>query len=114
MAAGLPWGILGVSFGYTIASFSFFYYTLVVAFRVIGLTLAEFHRVLIRPFGATLAMVGIVVVTAPLLGRFSSVERLSLSVGVGIVAYAAISMIVNRSQLVELKSIWQSLRSAPG
>lgn len=114
MAAGLPWGILGVATGYTIASFSFFYYTLVAAFRIIGLSLADFHRVLIRPFGATIAMVGIVLIAVPLLPRFERVERLILSVALGIVAYAAISMVINRRQLVELKSILQSLRTKQG
>jgi uncharacterized membrane protein len=59
-------------------------------------------------------MVAIVLITAPLLHRFDAVERLILSVAIGIVAYAAISMVINRRQLVELKSILQSLRTKQG
>lgn len=111
MAAGLPWGILGVAVGYAIASFSFFYYTLLAAFRVINLPLADFHRVIIRPFCATLAMIGVLTVSVPLLQELAASYRLPLCIGVGVATYVAVSLAINRVQILELMSILRSLRS---
>lgn len=110
MAAGLPWGILGVAVGYAIASFSFFYYTAVTSFRVIALELADFHRSLVRPLGATLAMVGVLVTAVASTQALAAVYRLSLGVILGVVSYIVFSLVMNRAQLAELLSIVRLLR----
>lgn len=111
MAAGLPWGILGVAVGYTVASFSFFYYSLATAFRLIDLPLADFHRILIRPLGATVVMIGIVAIGVHFLQAFAPAHRLLLCISIGVVTYMVISLAVNRAQIDEVISIVHSLRS---
>src|SRR4029453_1131313 len=83
MASGLYWGILGVAIGYAIASFAFFYYSIVQAFRLVHLKIAELHVVIVRPLLATLAMVGVVATAVSLLQGFAPAYRLGLGVGLG-------------------------------
>lgn len=110
MAAGLPWGILGVAVGYAVASFSFLYYTLVTAFRIIRLRLAEFHRVLMWPLIATLVMVGVLEGAITVMVSLEPAIRLSLGVAIGILTYGVANLVVNRAQLADVLSIVISLR----
>ncbi len=110
MAAGLPWGIFGVAVGYAIASFSLFYYTAVTAFRIIGLRLADFHRVLIWPLVATLLMVGLLEVAQASMQAWTPVVRLSVGIALGVLAYLAASLAFNRKQLADVLAIVRSLR----
>jgi len=110
MAAGLPWGILGVAIGYAAASFSFFYYSLATALRLIHVTLADFHEGLVRPLGATIAMVGVVVLANILMQGTEPSHRLAIGVSLGVVVYGAASFVVNRAQIAELIAIAHALR----
>jgi PST family polysaccharide transporter len=111
MVAGLPWGILGVAVGYAVANFSFFYYSVTTAFRLVHLPLADFHRVMIRPLGATLAMIGVLEIAVPSLPTMAPTYRLPLCVSLGVVIYAAVSFAINRAQIAEVLSIARSLRA---
>lgn len=111
MAAGLPWGIFGVAVGYALASFSLFYYTALTAFGVIGLRLAEFHRALARPLLATFAMVGLLAMAIASMASLAPAVRLSLGIVLGVLTYGAVSLAVNRHQLIE---VWQIVRSLLG
>jgi len=111
MAGGLPWGILGVAIGYAAASFSFFYYSVATAFQLIELTLAEFHEALVRPLGATLAMVGVVVLANIAMPDVEANYRLAICVSLGIVAYSVASLVVNRAQIAEMIALLRTLRT---
>jgi len=110
MASGLYWGILGVATGYAIASFAFFYYSIVQAFRLIHLKIAELHEVIVRPLLATLAMVGVVATAVSLLQGLAPAYRLGSAVGIGILAYLAFSLAINRRQLADILSTVRSAR----
>jgi O-antigen/teichoic acid export membrane protein len=110
LAAGLPWGIFGVAVGYAVASFSLFYYTTHTAFRFIDLTHMEFHRVLLKPLGAALAMVAALHGLAVIIGPLTPAGRLAVGVLAGTLIYLAVSALINRGQLLEIASILRSLR----
>jgi O-antigen/teichoic acid export membrane protein len=112
MAAGLHWGILGVAIGYGIASFSFFYYSIVQAFRLVGLKVAELHVAIARPLLATLAMVGVVAFAILALQSSQPAYRLGIAITIGVVAYAAFSLVLNRQQLADILTMLRSARRA--
>jgi PST family polysaccharide transporter len=109
-AVGLRWGIEGVAICYAIVSASLFYVSLTVAFRAAGLRLMDFHLHLMRPLAASLAMWAIVfVVQASLHGaQVPAAARLSALVALGALAYAGISWLINREQLMELVRVGRS------
>jgi O-antigen/teichoic acid export membrane protein len=99
---GLNWGIEGVAAGYAIATFSLFYVSLTVAFRLAGLRIADFHRAVARPLAASLCMlVAIVMLQGALIGLESTV-RLGLLIAFGIVVYGAASLVINRTQVRDI------------
>lgn len=110
MAAGLPWGIFGVAVGYAIASFSLFYYSALTAFRIIGLALAQFHRVLTWPLVATLMMVALLAVAQTAMQSLTPSARLTVGIVLGVLCYVAASLLFNRPQLAELLAVVRSLR----
>ncbi len=110
---GLRWGIDGVAVAYAIASSGAIFVSLAVAFRIVGLRMREFHRVLAGPMAATLIMYASVAGFLVFFGAGfeSALLRLAVSVPLGVVAYVVASLLVNRRQLLELVS---RLRSAVG
>lgn len=110
MAAGLHWGILGVAIGYSFASFSLFYYTAITAYRLIGLKLADFHAVIIRPGLAMLVMLAVLLVGGELVPAWPPALRLGAGVAIGALTYLLVSLAVNRAQIDELLGVLRSLR----
>lgn len=111
IAAGLPWGILGVATGYAAANVLLFYYTALTAFRVIDLRLQDFHRALARPLAATLAMVGALLLADAAVESMSPPHRFATGVLLGSGVYVVLSLLVNRVLLAEIFSIARSLRA---
>jgi O-antigen/teichoic acid export membrane protein len=114
IAAGLPWGILGVAWGYAAASVVLFYYTAVNAFGLIELQIRDFHAVLWRTLVATLAMVATVVAAVALLQSLRAPIRLGIAIATGIVAYAAFSIAVNRKQFRQVMDLLKLARQKEG
>lgn len=112
MAIGLPWGILGVAVGYAIATLSFFYYTLHVAFGLIDLDLRSFHRILVGPILATAGMIAILMGTGLFLDSWPVLARFSINILIGTCAYFVISFLVNRAQIDDIFATLKSLRRA--
>lgn len=102
MASGLPWGILGVAVGYALASAAVFYFAATQAFRLIRLPLTEFHQILRRPTMSALSMALIAMASVRVLSDFSPTLRLFLTIVIGVIAYAALSYVINRQQVLEL------------
>lgn len=100
--AGLPWGVTGVATGYAVGSFSLFYYSVKQAFRLVGLEVRSLWRVIPRPLIAATGMIGFVVGTNAMLSAAAPGVRLGCAVSVGLVAYVAMSALVNREQLADL------------
>ncbi len=102
---GLPWGIIGVALGFAAVSFLMLYVYLGIAFRAIHLSFSEFHAALARPLAASIMMAGIVwMVRAWFLAQTdaTALMRLIWCVIFGFVLYAAVSLVVNRTQLTQL------------
>ncbi len=110
IAAGLPWGILGVAIGYGVASCAMFYTVAMRAFSLIELKLREFHAAVYRPFLATIAMVVAVVASVQALSQLSPIYRLVITIVLGVGVYAAMSAAINRKQLLDLWNLVCSLR----
>lgn len=110
MAAGLPWGIFGVAIGYAIASFSLFYYTAVMSFRLVALRLSDFHAVVIRPAAAMVATVAAAWATVQIGSGWTPAQRLTAGIAAGTGAYLLASLAINRAQVMDLLGILRSLR----
>jgi PST family polysaccharide transporter len=111
MAGGLPWGIVGVAYGYAMASFTLFFYVTIQALKLIDLKLPDFVRLTFRPMLATLGMVALVELVVVLTSAFQPAVRLAIGVCTGIVAYIALSLAVNRRQLIELWELAAAARA---
>jgi O-antigen/teichoic acid export membrane protein len=111
MAAGIPWGILGVAIGFAAASFGLFYYVALRAFDLIQLSLSDFHSVLVRPLIAAAAMAVALYGFITILPDTTPIIRLTVSVLMGVALYAIISSLVNRRQVLELWNIVKGLRT---
>jgi PST family polysaccharide transporter len=112
MAAGLPWGILGVAIGYAIASCALSYYSLIQAFRLIDLRLRQMFAVMARPFIAMIAMVVLVFAARWSVNEMAAPLRLAIAIATGIVAYGGFSFMFNRAQLLEIAGLLFSLRAS--
>jgi PST family polysaccharide transporter len=110
MAVGLHWGIFGVAVGYAVASFSLFYYTLLVSFNLIELRIQEFYLILIRPLLATLATVFSIIIVSQFIGDLAPAARLFSSIAFGTFVYFVTSLLINQAQLIGVVSLLQSLR----
>lgn len=100
---GLQWGIIGVAVAYTVASFSLFYFSFAIPFKLIDLKFSRLLNVLWWPFANSMVMfVVLIAFRAVLPSSLPNVWVLVLSVGLGIVVYAVASWITNREQLREL------------
>jgi PST family polysaccharide transporter len=110
MAAGLPWGVRGVAIGYALASFALFYYVALRGFRLISLSVMQFHRTIYRPLLASLAMMAIVLRASQAMTELQAAARLTGAIAIGVVAYAILSMLINRGQMVEIRILIGSLR----
>jgi PST family polysaccharide transporter len=111
MAGGLPWGTVGVATGYAIANLVFSYYSFTTAFRLVGLSVADFRRELAPPLGCTLAMVAIVMLASRVLSPLDAPHRLAVSVLIGVLAYSAVTLYFNRARVLEVTNIARSLRA---
>lgn len=109
VAGGLPWGIRGVATGYAGANFALFYYTLAKAFPLVGLRVAEFHAVLVRPLCAAVVMAVLVWVALPLTAAWPAAARLGAGIAAGSAIYLILVAALDRHQLVEL---WRTARPA--
>ncbi|MDD5297434.1 MAG: MOP flippase family protein [Rhodocyclaceae bacterium] len=103
LAIGLQWNILGVAAGYAFATFVVFYFSIFFAFRLVGLSLKDFHLTLWRPFLCALIMMGMVRVAAAGLPDMPIGLRFGLLVGAGVLVYTVASLLINRAHLAELK-----------
>jgi len=100
---GLRWGIIGVAVAYAIASFTLFYPSFAIPFRLVEIKFVQLLKVLKLPLINSLLMFVV-------LGSFTSIlpAMLSgpvvvlLSVTLGVVIYVAANWITNREQLKEL------------
>ncbi|MCC6198197.1 MAG: MOP flippase family protein [Burkholderiales bacterium] len=114
MAAGLPWGILGVAIGYAAASLLLFYYSAGTAFGLVYISLRELHEVVYRPLLSTLVMVGAVTLTKSMIPDVPTSIRLAIAVTSGVVAYVALSLLLNRRQLMEIFALVKSAAGRAG
>jgi PST family polysaccharide transporter len=118
MICGLPWGVLGVATGYSVASFMIFYYTALQAFRLIELRLSEFHAVILPTMLATLGMIGLVLLVINALSENSAATRLVAAVASGAMSYGLLTLLLNRPQAMELiarlRAASAARPSAPG
>ena len=110
MAAGLPWGTIGVATGYAIANVTFSYYSFATAFRLVGLPLLDFWRELAPPLGCALAMIAVVMLAGQALSSLDAPYRLGLCVLLGVLAYIIATLFFNRARVVEMMTIARSLR----
>jgi PST family polysaccharide transporter len=110
MAAGLPWGTVGVAAGYALGNLSFAYYSFVTAFRLVGLRLADLWRELAPPLGCTLAMVLVVMLGGRAVSSLDAPHRLAVCVLMGVFAYGVATLFFNRARVIELMTIVRSLR----
>lgn len=101
---GLAWGLEGVAVAYGIASAAMLYVSLKLAFGIVELGLMEFHRALLGPTCAAVAMYLVVAGSRILLlPRVETVGvRLLLLVAIGVLAYWIASMVFNRGRLLDL------------
>ncbi len=111
---GLRWGILGVAVAYATASLALFYVSLGIAFRIIGLGMAEFHRTIGGPAVSSLLMFA-AVSALPLIPGWPTMPRirLPLAVAVGVAVYGAASWAFSRRQWAYLVLRIRLLRAGP-
>jgi O-antigen/teichoic acid export membrane protein len=104
VAAGLPFGIVGVTVAYYAAYLIVFAYpSFWIPFRLIGLSAPRFFAALARPFGCSLAMgVCVALVNKVVLEGQSPSVRLIVSVAVGAALYTGLSVIWNGEKLGQL------------
>jgi len=103
---GLTWGIEGVATAYALVSFSLFYVSLGIAFRLSDIAFREFHDVIGRPlFSASAMMLSVVLLQHSLFLNLSTIVRLVSCIAAGVAVYAAVSLAVNRAQLRELVTL---------
>jgi PST family polysaccharide transporter len=101
---GLRWGIEGVAIAYASVSAALFYVSLGIVLRIVRLSFLDFHRALIGPCLAALAMLAAVTGTRLALeGTLDTgLVRLLLLVAVGVATYGMASMVFNRRHVLEL------------
>ena len=100
---GLQWGILGVAVAYLFVSVVLIYPSFVVALRPLGIAVSQVVEVSWRALLIALSMAGIMVAVGSLLsGRFLDAAILAIQIGVGIGAYAGLSLMFNRTQAASL------------
>lgn len=107
-AVGLRWGIFGVAVGYAAVALTFIYIYLGVAFKAIHLSFRDFHASIARPLMGSVVMAGAVLWVQWWLHTrtdLGSVVRLICSIAVGVAVYVAMSFVVNRDQINEIKRI---------
>ncbi len=105
---GLKWGIVGVATAYAMVSPVMTYIYMAKAFRLVGLTFGEFFSVMAPPMLAALFMGSVV-----WMSRFGletlfpdhALPRFLAAVTIGIAAYVAASLLVNRRQINDLRKI---------
>ena len=102
---GLPWGIVGVATAYAAASFGLFYVSLTIAFRIAGIRLRDFHAAIARPLLASVVMLVVVTVSAWILQQWGT------EIGIGVLAYAGATLLLNKRQLRELLAITRAALS---
>ncbi len=115
---GLRWGIVGVATAYAVVSPVMTCLYMVKGFRLVGLSFGEFFSVMAPPMLAALLMGAVV-----WLSRFGlealfpghALPRFLAAVAIGIAAYVAASLTVNRRQINDLRKILTaSLRQGQG
>jgi PST family polysaccharide transporter len=100
---GLRWGILGVAVAYGIVSLLCAYHNFAIPFRLIGLSMREFGRVLWRPFFCSLVMAGVLIVIKFILpASLSHVVVLGVLIFCGISVYFLTSLFINRHQMEQV------------
>jgi PST family polysaccharide transporter len=110
MFAGLPWGLFGVALGYAAANVVLFVYVCHTAYRLIALPMPDLWFTLSRTLVTSLVMIGVVLLAESLMGTLQPIARLSYSIAVGIVAYIATSMLINRAQMRDVWGVLQLMR----
>jgi len=108
---GLSWGIVGVATAYAAASFGLFYVSLTIAFRIACIRLRDFHAAIARPLLASVVMLVVVTVSTSILQQWGIWERLGTEIGIGVLAYAGATLLLNKRQLRELLAITRAALS---
>jgi len=100
---GLRWGIEGVAFAYACVNLILGYVSLSLAFRLVSLKFADFHRAILPPLIVSTVMALIVMGFNHAANAFLPVNaRLAVSVLLGISLYVALSLAANRTQVHQL------------
>ncbi|MGK7902425.1 MAG: MOP flippase family protein [Hormoscilla sp.] len=108
-AIGLQWGIVGVAIAYSITSVILVYPSFAIPFRIISLPMGELAAVLWRPLGASLLMLGTVLLVKLLLPTsLASAWILGILVLTGCTSYLLANWLINREQM---QQIWMALKS---
>ena len=113
IVVGLKWGIVGVAIGYALATLTVFYFNIVFALNLVGLSLSRFHAVLWRPFACALVMLFFLRLFGMVLPQLSVVLRLAVLVGSGVLVYALATLAINRVQVMEVARLVASSRRVP-
>jgi PST family polysaccharide transporter len=105
LALGLPWGLVGVTTSFALASVVFVYVNLHFALKVVGIRIRDLHFALLGPI-ATSAIMAVTVWFVKWVARSNfeaqTTIRLLLCVGTGVCVYALANLSFNRTQLMAL------------
>lgn len=104
---GMRWGVVGVAAAYLTAVIALTYPTLSVPARLIGLRLTELAGALWRPFLCTAATIAAAVVFRTLAANALTAHfELILLGGLAGIAYAGLSLLLNRSAVDRAKALF--------
>jgi O-antigen/teichoic acid export membrane protein len=99
---GLSGGIIGVALAYLVVTAILAVPTLLLAFRLIGLSLSSCLVALARPALAALVMVAVVVAADRALGGDGGLVQLLALIGLGALVYASTALIIGRRDIERL------------
>jgi len=103
--AGVPWGIAGVATSCTVISMVMYTVSIFIAFRIVGMPVLDFFRVLSRPFFISLAMaIAVALCEKFFISAYTDVPawRLSSGIVIGALLYIVLSLLFNRAQVLDI------------
>lgn len=106
---GLKWGIIGVAISYLVTNLLMILPVFLIPFKLIKLPIIQFFRSFELTILAVIGMLLILFLTSCLLPNYlSNILILVILILAGVISYMVFSLLINRKQLKEVKSLYSN------
>lgn len=100
---GINWGIIGVAASYAIATFIIIYPSFSIPFKLVGLSMRDLGRVLMRPFAASIFMYAhLFLIKMILPGIWPDGLKLTVMILTGVIIYLISSWMLNKREVLNI------------